>query len=756
MAVDNTRHIQRQELIDVLKMILTEDKDMKQNLTGPSDAQIEAAINKAIAEGKIAAYDDTEIKGLISNKVDIRNMYKSIKDQLKMKLNWTSGSKDCTFENIDDEHLKVTYPLQTSSYYCYNQLLGTVADLKNSHVRVTVKNLNDTPMPVLNHLLLSYRQDWSKVIQHANILDNKDIPAGATKVYDFEMSKLIASDVADTESIYLVVGSQNFSYNYLFVVSCEIEHVNITGYYASYAGNADNAVESHHATLSDNSVDTKHATLGAKMFTEWYDAFPAVKANYTLKDGQYRFKFRKGVDAEPSKWWGTIFNCKLGTASELAGKKLIACFAQCIDTGYLKFKKICISSKSGNWVTSYDIVTDFSNDRLYAVVDLDDVIESGKVETDEGKNLYLLAGATEGTDVNPFMNHYDIDWTASAAIIDKDVLQGIGVAQFFGPYTPNDIQKLNSTVAAISQQVDATEKYITCWGDSLTAMGGWTTRLNQLTGLTVYNGGVGGESSNTIFARQGGAAMVINNITIPGDNPPVVIAKYPDDGITTVLGNKVRPAMQSNGSNLNPVDVDGVECTLKWTGSSYNDTAGTWTLERASLGDDVVVNRPTIIRTAFDRLHNSPYLMVVYIGQNGGYDNNLDTLVEQHKRIIDHANAKHVIVIGLSSGNAEQRADYETRMKKEFGRYFISLREYLSHPIYDADGSTIVNCYGLDDQGLEPGTVTYNNVEYVALDEISRGTVPHQLLIDSVHYTEGTRTVIGNLIYKRCKELNIF
>ena len=65
MAVDNTRHIQRQELIDVLKMILTEDKDMKQNLTGPSDAQIEAAINKAIAEGKISAYDDTEIREVL-------------------------------------------------------------------------------------------------------------------------------------------------------------------------------------------------------------------------------------------------------------------------------------------------------------------------------------------------------------------------------------------------------------------------------------------------------------------------------------------------------------------------------------------------------------------------------------------------------------------------------------------------------------------------------------------------------------------
>ena len=87
MAVDNTRHIQRKELIDVLKMILTEDKDMKQNLTGPSDAQIEAAINKAIAEGKISNYDDTELRELIAN---INNT--NGKDGKSLEFNWQGTS----------------------------------------------------------------------------------------------------------------------------------------------------------------------------------------------------------------------------------------------------------------------------------------------------------------------------------------------------------------------------------------------------------------------------------------------------------------------------------------------------------------------------------------------------------------------------------------------------------------------------------------------------------------------------------------
>ena len=502
------------------------------------------------------------------------------------------------------------------------------------------------------------------------------------------------------------------------------------------------------ATLKDDK--------GADVLTEWTTPLASVIENYTLEDGVYRFRFRKGIDAEPSSWWGTILSCNIGVTTNLSGKKLLACFSQRTDEGYLKFKKICISNKEGNWATASDIITDFSNDRLYVVVDLDEVLGSGTFEVAEGKNLYLLAGATSGSAENPKMNTYNIDWSATAAIIDKDALNGIGVAQFFGSYTPNDIQKLNSTVAAISQQVGTKEKYITCWGDSLTAMGGWTTKLQELSGLTVYNGGVGGENTKTIVARQGGDAIVLNNITIPGDGTPVEIAKYTDGGVATVLGNKVMPAIQSN-SNLNPVDVDGVECSLKWTGSSYSDTAGTWTIKRKTIGEDIVINRPTVVRTAFDKLYNDPYLMIIFMGQNKGYDDDYEILIEQHKRIIEHANAKHVIVLGLSSGDTASRSDYEARMKKEFGRYFISLREYLAHPIYGSDGSTIVSCYGIDDQGLVADTAySYGGNTYNSLEEIARGKVPHQILMDGLHFSSGTRTVIGNLIYKRCKELNIF
>ena len=309
------------------------------------------------------------------------------------------------------------------------------------------------------------------------------------------------------------------------------------------------------------------------------------------------------------------------------------------------------------------------------------------------------------------------------------------------------------TKLEVDEKLGTSGKYITCWGDSLTAGGGWTTTLGNLAGMPVYNGGTGGESARTIVARQGADVMEVDNLTIPADTTAVTIATMASDGgIKTQEGYKVAPLLQG-GAHVNPCYVGNIKGTMRWTGSSYADRTGTWTWTRSEAGESVVIDRPTAIRTDFDIHRNAPHLAIIYIGQNGGY-NDLDDLVRQHRLMIEHANAQHTIILGFSSGTAAGRSAYESRMKKEFGRYFVSLREYLAHPIYN--GTEMVSCWGLADQGLEPGTKEYNGTTYDALTEIASGTVPHQILADSVHYTNGTKTVIGNMLYKKCCELNIF
>lgn len=422
------------------------------------------------------------------------------------------------------------------------------------------------------------------------------------------------------------------------------------------------------------------------------------------------------------------------------------------------------------------------------------------------------------------------------------------------------------------------EPYITCWGDSLTAMGGWTERLAALSGLPVYNGGTGGESARTIAARQGADAMLVNGITIPADCTPVVIAKSSDGGILTELGYRVTPLLQSS-PHVNPCRIGDVEGTL-----AYDANAGQWTFTRSEAGTAVAITRPAALRTAFDISRNAPFLIILFIGQNGGYDD-LDDLVRIHRLMIDHASAEHVLILGVTSGTAATRSDYELRMTQEFGRRFLNLRQYLTTPIhttqtlpsasanilnpegltagfcspyngalsssdsyfvtdylpvtggrylvaskdgtltavrfiaqFDADfnviskstsangngyasqsayllldescryvrvsdamyGSaaliasrkmqleladqpvcsayqdyeaptvqtTVTGCYGLDDLGL---TAMQDD-----LTAIAEGRLPPQLLTDGIHYTADTRQLIGDLIFRRCRELNIF
>lgn len=278
---------------------------------------------------------------------------------------------------------------------------------------------------------------------------------------------------------------------------------------------------------------------------------------------------------------------------------------------------------------------------------------------------------------------------------------------------------------------------IVCWGDSLTAGGGWTSTLQKLSGIPVYNGGTGGENARTIAARQGADVMLVNNITIPATCEPVTIAvRKTDSGILTEEGYKVTPLLQG-GAHVNPVKIGEVEGTLRWTGTNYADTNGIWTFARSVAGEAVTIKRPTAVRTAFDRLHNQPSeVMILFIGQNGGYAD-LTDLIRMHQQMISHFKGKEYLVLGLSSGTESQRAEYEKQMKQAFGRRFVSLREYLAHPVYDTDGKTVISCYGLDDAGLDPTDAD--------IERIKQGQVPQTLLADSVHYTAATKTVIGTI-----------
>ena len=438
---------------------------------------------------------------------------------------------------------------------------------------------------------------------------------------------------------------------------------------------------------------------------------PAISAS-TLNGGSYtRGEIYGVLTPSTSTWYNLSFNIKSFVA---AGKKLA--FAIKVPNGdtakYLN--KLLVTTIAGNWNSPVKTFVDGMSQLKTTSLKVFE-LDLSDIAYDANNNYYLIVGG---------------NWVSGTA---RPIY-----FTFFDESYLTDIVSNANIITDVSTPL--TSDYITCWGDSLTALGGWTGVLQTKSGIPLYNCGVGGELSTGIAARQGGDVMML----FTSNNPDIVIpatttaVEIRTNNIKTFKGKFVTPLLQGGG-NVNPVTLDGIKGTLSLSSSKYYFT-------RSEAGDAKTIDRDASLVTYGDTKYNSPYLMVIFMGQNGGWSN-VSELIDQHKKMIAHANAKHVLILGLSSGTAESRADYEAAMKAEFGRYFVSIRQYLAHPIYDA-GNNIVSCYGLADERLTP---TADDLAKIAI-----GQVPSQLLADSVHYTTATKTAIGNMLFKYCQDLGIF
>jgi|GEM_PF-4005913 hypothetical protein len=285
---------------------------------------------------------------------------------------------------------------------------------------------------------------------------------------------------------------------------------------------------------------------------------------------------------------------------------------------------------------------------------------------------------------------------------------------------------------------------IICWGDSMTAGAGSTdgnrypTYLASKSGLTVHNAGVGGESSNTITARTGAIPFPVR---IANAEP---IKEIPSSGevqieFDTFLGNSFAPLRQgSGGAQGFAGELNGVKGTMYFTGTGT--TPGDYFFVRETAGEAVPMNRPPYpYRTFFSEEHRGD-IAIIWIGQNG---NVLEDVLSQVQLIIDHLKAsyKKFLVIPKPTSTPEEDAEFE----RLWGRKVVKIRDYLSKPIYSADGVTVESSYGLSDAGFEPTEQDLIDVE--------AGKVPTSLRVDSVHFNNAGYEILAEQCYQRLIEL---
>ena len=346
----------------------------------------------------------------------------------------------------------------------------------------------------------------------------------------------------------------------------------------------------------------------------------------------------------------------------------------------------------------------------------------------------------------------------------QDIFLGVSVCLFVGTIiaikyveskSNKDVEQLQAQYQEQYQEQyeknkairSAIEEYIpgiVCRGDSLT-YSGYPEVLKQLINerifaesdnsitnenITVSNEGVWGETSAEIAARCGAIPYVVSeSIYIPQEVMEIPLK-------IGVLGstNNNENVKFTNGVSY-PVELDGLKGYLK---PASNQVDGNFhVFVRKEEGEAVSVKKGTVIHIVTNQKDYSNQIAVIFMGENGGWDDDPNLLVDQINAIIEHIDNpyKRYIVVCLHTGTAESRKELETVMAMEYGDNYINLRNYIC-------------TQGYEDLGIVP---TEDEME-----ARKQGIVPSTLLVDGLHYGGVAKKMVATAVFNRMNELGYF
>ena len=259
--------------------------------------------------------------------------------------------------------------------------------------------------------------------------------------------------------------------------------------------------------------------------------------------------------------------------------------------------------------------------------------------------------------------------------------------------------------------------------------------------------GIGGETAQTIAARQGGLTIAPSGAFTLGGAAGSSVT-FTEGSFNDLTGGHIVPRSKSG-------------YCYGWEGTCYlNGIPGTIT--KLEVNDKIKPR--TLISLTFTRAYDGEALSVnegesrilipsgnmvkgdinvIFIGENGWHDINKDGEINEVdlSLIIDAMiqatpNPERTIIIGLTTGTAQSRADMEAFMQEKYGTRYINMRAHLS------------NLDTLEKAGVE--------VTQTDLDKIAVGSLPTSLWRDSsdyVHMNSKGYEIVANKIYQTIQSL---
>jgi len=265
-----------------------------------------------------------------------------------------------------------------------------------------------------------------------------------------------------------------------------------------------------------------------------------------------------------------------------------------------------------------------------------------------------------------------------------------------------------------------------------------------LSGVSVVSLSVGGESSRTIAARQGGQPLLFvpSGGSLPASGSVDVDLLWADgpvaggwpllQGATSYAGTLVLPSGTRVAGTFSIVRDPSATQYVHHAGDRY-------TFTRSTNGSAITVNRPAPFYADVATPRRSD-IFVYWIARNN--INEVDQAIGDLQAMIQRQDnlAKRWLVLSehnsatepSGSGNFANVTSYNQRARALAGRRFVDTRQYLID-------------YGLADAGITPTTQDQT--------DIANGVVPTSLRSDNLHLNASGSAVVAQLIRRRLIEL---